>query len=320
MKTAFFDLSGTIIHHKTGRPLPLMEEILRYHRENGWMVVIASSYPQADATALLLAARIQPPSVILSSSKSNPKGEVIKRYLDQHDSKEESFFVDDKPGNLDSVKKICGDRVRVIGFVGSRKYTDKKHNEQPIAQWCAKNKTELALSAADLCESLTGSGGLDNAIDERLLYWGETEIMNLLPGSSHSVHRSIFSFFSEHPIHDFDCFWRNLAWVCCPEHSAECLVQAFASSVLKYLAVELPPELVNFFSWKKHATALESFIKQNPHSGLRTAFDRACEALDCGISKIGVEAEYCRIDHRYMNRRRIWLAKERLGKAIGILR
>ena len=306
MKTVFFDLLGTIIHHKTYRPLPLMKELIQAFKHKRWSVVIVSSCSKGEAEKLLQKAGIKPPTAILSSSKSKggEKGEVIAQYLATHPS-EQNFFVDDKRANLESVKNQCGDRVRVIGFVGSRKYVPA------LSAWCTKNRVELAISTPDLCAGLGFEARLSGQDDERLLNWKERELIDLLPGSPDTIQRAVFAFLLERKgISDFDYLWRNIAWMSCPECPVEFLVLAFVASVLKYLGSDL--YLLNSGTGAKHTQALKDFVARNPDLDFHSAFTHALAVLKQGRVEIGVEAEKCRISGRHIAHDRIEKVENRL--------
>ena len=310
MKTAFFDLSGTILHHGTGRPLPLMKEILTALQQHQWKIVIVSRWSPAESAQLLRTAGIEPPEVILSSGN---KGKAIAAYLATQPS-EQSFFVDDKPANLESVKIICGDQVRVIGFIGSRAYVPA------LSAWCVRNRVELALSAIDLCEGLPVSLDSCGALFHSEKQWTEEDIARLLAGSDHPFsatagetalvdHRSVRAeLFGNRQLDNFEAVWRNIAWITCNE----CLWMALVESVLQSVSLDPRQVLGKTDGHEGYTQVLKDFAVKNPQIKLSAAFEQALWVLQLGIAEVGVEAEQCRIANRPMEHDRIQKVKQRL--------
>lgn len=147
MKRVWIDMSGTLIHHETGWVLPRMPEFLHALVENGYEVSILSRYSVESCRYYLRRAGMHVRLPVLTSEGSS-KGAVIAGMLGDDDDDDDAVFIDDKPDNLESVKHHCGDRVRVIGFVGSHLYT------QEITGWCRSRHVELAQSVMELCNML----------------------------------------------------------------------------------------------------------------------------------------------------------------------
>lgn len=145
-KWAFFDLSGTVLQEDSCTLIPMMPEVLRELARQGWSVSIVSNYTHRRCEQFLndsgLDVRVQ-----IHSSAGFSKGAIVARVL-HSEGGVDNIFVDDAPENLESVMKLCGHRVRVIGFAGSREY------EPELVRWCQENDAELAKSPLELCKLL----------------------------------------------------------------------------------------------------------------------------------------------------------------------
>jgi hypothetical protein len=307
MKIAFFDLLGTIIHHKTCRALPLMNEILQALKRKGWSVVIVTSYSEESADKKLQKAGIRSTTAILSSSESDGKGGVIAQYLARHPS-DESFFVDDQPKNLKSVKSECGERVRVIGFVGSRKYIPE------VSTWCAKEKMELALSASDLCAYLRLCVDPVTIIANSRGDMSFEEIATLIPGGiyhplSNPTYKVFLELIDRWPTQKFNYFWQNIGWIGCDA----CIWKALVESVLKSLSLCSKNTLGGVYKDYTYTSALKNFALNNPQIALVSAFNGALLEMKRGIVEIGIEAECCPRPRRFpLDPERIQKVEKRL--------
>jgi hypothetical protein len=282
--------------------------------------VVVSRWSESHARNLLKEAQIQAPLTVLSNGD---KGKAITQYLGKHHC-EQSFFVDDKPKNLESVKRECGDRVRVIGFVGSRKYTGPD-NDPRLAEWCAQNGAELALSAIDLCEGLPVGVDSCAALFHSEKRWNEEELAGLLAGSDHPFstlagegayvdHRAAQSeLFGNRKVRNFDTIWRNIAWITCNE----CLWKALVVSLLKSLSLDPRQVLGEAYKHDEYTQALKDFAAKNRQIALSSAFGSVLRTINQGIAEIGVEAETCRIYGRQIERDRIKKVEERLNEVFG---
>ena len=140
------DVSGTLVHHKTGKAIPLMPELVRSAHRGGWRVVAVSRYPDRKIRELLERAGLDRDMESRSSSGSS-KGEILRRELNEA-KWSDVVFIDDKPENLASVREATRGTARVLGFTGSRKYVPR------ISLYCRQQNVELALSAIDIAETL----------------------------------------------------------------------------------------------------------------------------------------------------------------------
>ncbi|MBF0501967.1 MAG: hypothetical protein HQM09_17645 [Candidatus Riflebacteria bacterium] len=291
MNRAFFDLSGTILHHNTKRPLPLMPGLLKSLSYNGWSVDIVTDRSEACARLLLERAGLDHPYPIHSSSFSS-KGRIVKGLIDSHsDDTGVSVFIDDRPRHLESVRKHCGDRVRVIGFVGSRLTSPE------LSRWCHKGKYDMALSPVDLFEGLGVCGGGD------LSKFSEGEIACLIPGLEHPMssitgetanfdHRSIlYELLWQRNLTDYSPIWRNIGWITC----SECLWKVLVETVLGARAIYRSVALGNAYKFDEYTFALKTFVAVNPEIPILETFERACSLIKQGINEIGPEAADCRM-------------------------
>jgi len=317
MKSAYFDLSGTVLKYGTSNFIPLMADILRNMEGNGWNIYIVSSYTQMDCRKLLAEAKLDC-HVRIASAAGSSKGEVIAQ-LQNSTTHGDSIFIDDQPKNLDSVLRACGSSVRVIGFVGSRKYTPE------LSRWCQKNNVELALSPSDLCEGLHVGIDSCNALFHSQAAWSDDDLCSLIPGldhpcsstageSRHLDHRAVLCELLEYrKLRDYSPFWENIGWITCNE----CLWKALVRSVLKSMSLNPDDVLKGAYKHHEYTTAVKTFAAANQSIPLRAQFDRALRSMKKGIARIGVEAEMCRIANRPIERDRLATAESRLQECFG---
>lgn len=318
IRRAYFDLSGTILNYRTPRSLPLMAELLCAMSKKGWDISILSRYSTGQCKNLLKMAEITLPdrTRILSSLGSNKGGVLAADIRDQRAG--ESIFIDDKPENLESVINACGNSVRVIGVVGSRKYVPA------LSQWCAKYGVELALSPIDLCEGLGVSlhGINPFHFDHRFT---EDELISLIPGLDHPLsaiggetahfdHRFVFSMLYEcKSFTKYDKLWLNLGWITCNE----CLWKALVESVVLALALDRSDVLGKAYKAYEYTEAIRSFALRNLSVPLKSTFQKAITTMSKGIQEIGVDAEECRIANRPIERDRLLSIAQRFQECFG---
>jgi len=148
-RIAFFDLEGTLIKFlQSGESSPIenMPQILSNMSDKGWEISIISSHTPENIKNLLKESDFKRYEYF--SSAWSTKGNVISNLINNV-SYGECIFVDDNPGNLDSVSKVCMDKVRIIGFAGN-------HQHMPeLMNWCQKGGYEFAASPAYFQEKLT---------------------------------------------------------------------------------------------------------------------------------------------------------------------
>jgi hypothetical protein len=309
---AYIDVKGTLVHHQQLRPVPLMDDLLQAMSDQGWLITILSSYPSTQCAQLLDMAGISLPqgTRVLSSSGCD-KGEVLFADLNKFDA-DEIIFLDDKPRNLHAVKTACRDHVRVIGFVGSRKYVPG------LSQWCANSQIELALSSVDLCEGLGVSLNQLRPSDFEKL--SESDLISLMPGLDHPRsatagetaqfdHRRIFSTLFEYKkLKNFEEFWSNLGWITCNE----CLWKTLVESVLLAKSLRREDVLGSAYKDYEYTTELESYARKNPAVDLKSTFENAMHWMQTGIRNLGIGAEVCRIANRPMEADRLQTIEQRI--------
>jgi hypothetical protein len=286
--------------------------------QQGWDISILSRYSTEQCKNLLNIAEITLPdrTRILSSLGSNKGGVLAADIQDQRAG--ESIFIDDKPENLESVINACGNSVRVIGVVGSRKYVPA------LSQWCAKHGVELALSPIDLCEGLGVSlHGINPChFDHRFT---EDELISLIPGLDHPLsaiggetahfdQRFVFSMLYEcKSLTKYDKLWLNLGWITCNE----CLWKALVESVVLALSLDRSDVLGKAYKAYEYTEAMRSFALRNLNVHLKSTFQEAITIMNRGIKEIGVEAEQCRIANRPIERDRLLLIAQRFKDCFG---
>lgn len=226
MKVVCFDVTGTLIDHKTQVPIPLMPKLLHSLQHEGWQLQALTSWGPAEARILAgkmsQAAGLRDADIKVVSSPD--KAAWIKQLL-RTDDVELVCFVDDKPEHLENVKQIDDARLRVIGFLGSRKYA-------PLAgERCLTQGMEYSLTAVDLATRFFVS--LSHEFDD-LKDLTIVELINLIPGLEHPCsatagenwvfdHRMVpkelferWKEWSDDAAMIRQC-WKNLAWIKCDE-------------------------------------------------------------------------------------------------------
>lgn len=128
MQVACFDLTGTLIHHEDHHTIPLMPELLRSLHQKGWQLRVTTTWGKSMAESLLIPVyrAAQFPAGSLGIVPGVDKAGYIAQVL--AGEAESVIFVDDKPKHIQAVQGMGDARVRVFGFLGSRKYV-------PEARW-----------------------------------------------------------------------------------------------------------------------------------------------------------------------------------------
>jgi len=296
-KHAFIDLLGTVIHHRTGRVLALMDCFFRGLHQGGWKINILTSFSHDEAKRLVRQQDL-PDDVIIMSSSGMTKGQIVSEMI--RDLGEGKYlYMDDKPEGLASVRNACGDRVRIIGFVGSHQYTPA------LSDWCFHNGVELALSVSDLCEGLQVSCDAYPILVDSAERYTEDELFLLIPGLDHPRsafgetcwldHRTVLcELFSNRKITNFPALWESLAWITC----GECLLKAMIESVIQFHGLVHVDVLGNAYKYNEYLAAAKEFAAVHRKIDFADSFDQAFMHARRGIKNIGVEAENCRISCR----------------------
>lgn len=299
------DLSGTLMHHETKRPVALMPELLTSANNEGWSVFVVSRYPAEAIQSSLDQLGLSDMAVPVSSAGSN-KGKVMAEIVGRHDA-EVAVFIDDKPDNLKSAAEIGNRRLRVIGFIGSRKYTPA------LSDWCINNSVELALSALDLAETLRIPLSIDTDVDRWLDKYTPDEIADLLLGSDHPAsaktaetvvadHRAApYLVLESEDRVNYQLFWQNLAWVSC----RECTWKLLVRSVLQSMGLEEKSTLGSPYYDHEYVSAVAKFSREHPEATVLPKLREAIEVVEKGVKAIGVKAAECRPDGRWFNRDRV---------------
>jgi predicted HAD superfamily phosphohydrolase YqeG len=294
VKLAIFDLSGTLLQYGKPKAIPLMPDLLSALDSQGWKIAIVSRFPLSQCKALLVEANVDSPVTVLSSAGST-KGMVVARAL-QDTQYDEIVFVDDNPENLASVRQECQQAVRVIGFVGSRRYTPQ------LSRWCKHREFELALSPVDLIEGLRVHVDAGAAIFNSSDKWQESEVVALVPGlddplsfngeTAYFDHRAILAeLMDNRRLQDYESLWRNIVWISCNQ----CLWKVLVRTVLRSMSIDADHVLGAAYKHFEYTDALKKFARSNAAMPLRSGFDHAIVAMKEGIEAIGIEAETCRM-------------------------
>ncbi|MFO0822541.1 MAG: hypothetical protein U0792_05375 [Gemmataceae bacterium] len=223
MPIACFDLTGTLVHHQTWQPIPLMPKLLRSLRERKWELKIVTSWGQEQASLRLVPifakSGLSPADVEVISGSH--KRDCVLRFLER--APEDVIFVDDKPEHLEAVHTLRHPRLRIFGFLGSRKYA-------PEAGYTAcRLGLPYAFTAIDLGERLNASAVSDVGDVAGLSL---ADLISLIPGLNHpwsalagetawNDHRRIPTTISQRRAElnsdQRDQIWSSLAWVRCEE-------------------------------------------------------------------------------------------------------
>jgi hypothetical protein len=318
VKLALFDLSGTLLRYASDRPVPLMMDLLLALGGQEWIIGVVSRFSESHCKALLAKAGLDAAVAVVLSSQSSTKGMQVADAL-RDGRYDECIFVDDNPENLESVLLACRPAVRVIGFVGSRRYTPE------LSQWCKHHDVELALAPVDLIEGLEAPVDAHAALKNWSAEWQEDEITALIPGLDHPMsaiagstvhfdHRRILAELLEHrQPENYADLWFNIAWISCNE----CLWKVLVRTVLGSLEIDAEDVLGAAYKHWEYTEALKAFAKANSSVALRSGFDRAVATMKQGIKTIGIDAEPCRLAGRPpMQVDRIELAEKRIEEAL----
>lgn len=221
MRVACFDITGTLIHHKTREPIPLMPKLLQSLRHGRWEIRIVTSWGESSAEKLLAPVILK---AGLSASEfqihsGSDKASVVASILAQ--GVDQVIFVDDRPEHIEAVCKVRDPRLRVFGFLGSQKYAPQS------GECSAQAGASYALSAIDLAEHLSTSV-LGMAWDLNGLT--AEDLVTLVPGLRHpwsatagetscNDHRQVPSLLDRHDlaVDTRERLWMHLAWVRCNE-------------------------------------------------------------------------------------------------------
>lgn len=147
MRCACFDITGTLVHHESHRPLPLMPKLLHSLREEGWHLKVITTWDMETAQSLL--AQQHPaafPADSIDIRTGHDKAQIVRQLL--ADDVDELVFVDDKPLHVEAVQRVEDRRIRAIGFFGSGKYAPEARRR------FLKAGAHYALTAIDLAETL----------------------------------------------------------------------------------------------------------------------------------------------------------------------
>ncbi len=297
-KILFIDVSGTLIHHETGRAVPVMPELVSSAMEQGWDTVAVSRHSEKDIMSMLTSVNLEERTAIRSSAGST-KGEVVRQEVADRRA-QIAVFVDDKPDNLGGALEVAGDAVRVLGFLGSRKYTPE------LSTWCRNNRVELALSAVDLAEALSVPLSFEDGAETLLSTYTPEELCAVLPGTNHPMStqdgpkqmtdhqvpaEAILSALRSDPgSFPFDRLWEDLVWVAC----TQCMWKLLVQSVAGYLELDMETDLGNPYKDHEHVERLAGLIRRRPHLPIIQRMESAIDLMERGLHKVGRDAEKCR--------------------------
>ncbi len=313
---AYIDLQGVVLHHQTGRVLPLMDNFLRGLRKKGWHLNILTSHSAQQAAAMIRGKKL-PSEMRIVSTRGQAKGVVLRDEI-RKIGNGQYLFLDDKFENLASVGEKCGETVRAIGFIGSRKYCPQ------LSDWCCRKKVELGLSVPDLieglevsCEPHDGWVKTTSRLSEEdlaLLISGLDHPLSAIAGESpHFDHRAVMcKLLGRAKIADFPRLWENIAWITC----RECLLKALIESVIKSLGLERTDVLGNACTYGEYLAALREFAAEHREIDFKSSFDLAFASAGKGISQIGIGAENCRISCRPIEVDRLEFARTKISDCL----
>ena len=308
MNAPFFDLSGTLIHHETRRPIPYMADVLRACARSSDVYVLSRWSPDSSRAFLMEAfgdeagefLHCRTDRILYSKNKGVVASAVVAEKGD-----ERCFCIDDRPDNLKSYLDIRSEAVVPIGFLGSCKYAGEGPDR--LAGFCMRHSIPLALSAIDLVEvicHLTNQGfgadlkspfeiGLDDAIMAiRGLKHpcsplaGETFAVDHRPPMS-KIHAMFFQSEAVLNLEVFERFWRSLAWLRCDE----CICKAASWSVIAAAGLHLRDDLPDYSS--KIGEYEKWFCQQarDFRDELRPYWDLCLGHMTLGVREVGSMAQ-----------------------------
>lgn len=308
MNAFFFDLSGTLIHHVTRRPIPYMADVLRACARSSDVYVLSRWSPELSRVFLMEAFGDEADEFLCGKTDrilySKNKGLVASAIVAEK-GYERCFCIDDRPDNLKSYLEIRSEAVVPIGFLGSCKYAGGGPDR--LAGFCMRYGIPLALGAIDLVEviyHLTPQGigvdfrtpfeiSLDDAI---VAIRGLSHPCSPLAGETIAVdHRPPMSklhamFFESKEVLDlgvFERFWRSLAWLRCDE----CICKAASWSVIAAAGLHLRDGLPDFGD---KIGDYEKWFCQQAHDfrdELRPYWDLCLGHMSLGIREVGSMAQ-----------------------------
>ncbi|MFW6106725.1 MAG: hypothetical protein ACOC8H_01045 [bacterium] len=309
-KHAWFDLSGTIVRHDAARPVPLMPELLASMLDRDWNVRIVTRFTEADARSRLVEAGVDLDVPITSTFD---RAADAAAFVEQLPDGESLVIIDNKPVNLKSVRELDDDRIRPLGFVGSRQYGTA------LAAECAKLGVELALSTPDLIETL------HVPVDD---WWQGArytpeELAAMIPGLDHPfspVAGETLCFDQRRPLDllktagpDWWRFvWCEMGWITC----GDCLFKGLIEIAVGIQRADRDTILPGAGTADEYVEAFrdcEPETRRQIVQNARTALSRLRE----GLFVIGLEAEQCRPHGRSIELDRIDRARQRLQHVAG---
>lgn len=293
MKVACFDVSGTLVHHVTREPIPLMPMLLHSAWQHGWYLKATTTWGKSAAKEFLtsVCGTGQIPACAIEIVSSYDKTEYITRLLSE-DPETRVFFVDDKPEHIEAARQIRDERLRVIGFLGTRKYA-------PVAgERCSALGIEYALTAIDLAERLQIPLPV-GVMELHELRLPAEQVIDLIPGLHHpgsslagetgiADHRMVFAELSKRREEWVGCktlvnrFWRNLAGVKCDE----CMWKLMVHLALLQAGVDSKDVLGKANKAHEYTSALQSAptdVRHQLHGCLRKGLDQ----MAAGMEEIG---------------------------------
>lgn len=239
MRLACFDITGTLVHHHSGRSLALMPELLHSLKKEGWQLKIVTNWDTDTATQMLTRPGhpVSFPVESIDIRSGGDKAEIVRGLLTA--DVDELVFVDDKPKHIEAVQRIADPRVKVIGFFGSGKYA-------PDARLaCLKAGASYVLTAVELAEQLNAELSHNFADLKHLTV---DELIDLVaglqcPGSSLAgetrsfdhrmvpaiLFRRLDEWRRDEPARDR--LWMNLAWIKCDECAFKLLVRLAVAEI-----------------------------------------------------------------------------------------
>ena len=289
-KIACFDLSGTLVHHDNRtRPIPFMPALARTMQDEGWQLYIVTSW------SLRSARNIMEKSGLTLDCEIRPavnKAPAVRQILSESPEADRIVFIDDKPGHVKDVGELDDDRIRSLGFIGSRKYCPN------LAKECADAGLELVLSAADLAPTLMVDisdvkpdrqltaeewaslvPGLDHPFTVPGRLWGEEYFECDLP----------FEKLQEESDRWWEQVWPQMGWITCRKCLFKTLIETVCAAAGKNMQPiwGKPDQIREYLPRWRH-------LKPEHKADLEPHFESALSELVRGIRDIGARANQCR--------------------------
>ena len=310
-KILAIDIAGTLVHHKTGRAVPLADVFLKSAMKQGYDVRFLTNWPREIACGMLRKAfgrRLKiDPLLVTPTTRQDDKTDIIVSWATTEQIP--IWFVDDKTQNIlgagGMVSHLPDIKLTVIGHLGSGKYA------RGAGGYCAAADIPYAFSFPDLAEIMRVPLDVGhNAIKAMKT----DDLIHLIPGLHHPCsatagetsifdHRMPVSVLLGRDLteNQWVWVWVNLGWIRC----RECLMKAALEFAIKESGLQLRPKGVykarEWLAYMRKAP-------DNERSGIKKILKKRVNLLAAGLDNvINEEAANARPENMKFDRDRFSL-------------